>query len=81
MKRSTVIYQMIGNHNASDIVLHLHRLWLKNPKNCKYLLRKLSYEKVHRIERWLTQCFWWIYRDDDFMEFLANIIREKYPKP
>ena len=78
MKRSTVIYQQIGNHNASEIILHLHRLWCRNPKHCKTLLNKLPYKKVKPIERRVSQCFWWVYKGAEFETFLRQIALEKY---
>lgn len=82
MKRSTVIYQQIGNHNAGDIILHLHRLWCRNPKHCAALLKRLPYEKVKPIERWVSQCFWWVYRGFEFESFLRQIAHEKFiPDP
>ena len=78
MKRSTVIFQQINNHNAGDIILHLHRLWCRNPKHCAALLKRLPFEKVKPIERWVSQCFWWVHRAWEFETFLREIVFDKF---
>lgn len=77
MKRSTVIYQHINNKNAAEIILHLHRLWCKQPKTCAYLLRRLSSEMIRPIRRRVSQQFWWVYRSFDFEMFLNKIEYEQ----
>ena len=78
MKRSTVIYQQIGNHNAGVIILHLHRLWCRNPKYCSRLLRRLPYEKIKPIERRVSQQYWWVYKGFEFEAYLRKIIFDLY---
>lgn len=77
MKRSTVIFQQISDHNASDIIFHLHRLWCKNPKNCAHLLKRLPYEKIKPIERWVAHHFWWVHKGFEFETFLRLIVQQK----
>lgn len=80
MKRTTVIFQPIANYNAAEIIFYLHKMYCKKPHVFRTLVRKMNYEQVHSIERYVSHHFWMLYNGSDLERAKTNRLREKPSK-